>query len=399
MRIAHIVNHFMPELGYTEYYLAKKQQEMGHEICVITSDRYMSTSNKQYRKSGSFSEEGVKVFRLPSAIESSGNVFVPINKLKNSLINFSPDVVHIHDTLSPMGFISALCKHTIGYKIVADAITGIVIAQGLSLAIKTTLLKMYSKTIWPYVIDRIDCFFACSEAAMDWMKSELNIDPTRIRFIPLGADSDLFRFNSHERVMVRNKLGIHNNDVVAIYTGKLLSYKKIDTLFRASAPLIKTHSNYRILLVGGGPCNYVNYLKIIIKNLEISRNVIFHDAVHRTELPSFYSSADFAVWPGHHSVSIIEAMSTSLPVIIPESRWINHVLKYENGFTYPEGNVAELCKRICILLNNVELRRIMGQRSRELVEKELNWSSIAEEYLRAYDLILRKGSHYEGRFR
>jgi glycosyltransferase involved in cell wall biosynthesis len=107
-------------------------------------------------------------------------------------------------------------------------------------------------------------------------------------------------------------------------------------------------------------------------------------------LPSFYSSADFAIWPGHNSVSIVEAMSTGLPVIIPESKWIDHLLKYENGFSYPEGDVAELRKRICILLNNVELRREMGRRSRELVEKELNWNTIAEQYLNAYNSVMEK---------
>jgi len=392
MRIAHIVNHFMPELGYTEYYLAKKQQEMGHEICVVTSDRYMSTSNKQYMKSGSFSEEGVKVFRLPSAIELSGNVFVPINKFKSSLINFSPDIVHIHDALSPMGFASALYKHTVGYRIMADVITGMVIAQGLSLAIKKTLLKMYTKTIWPYVLDRIDCFFTCSEAAMDWMQSELNVYPSRVRFVPLGADSDLFCFNPHERVMVRKKLGIADNDVVAIYTGKLLPYKRIDMLLYSSAPLIKTHGNFKILLVGEGPNEYINYLKIITKKLQINFNVVFHNTIHRKELPNFYSAADFAIWPGHHSISIIEAMSTGLPVIIARSKWTNHLLEYKNGFDFDEGDVKALRTYIQTLLENDDLRTDMGSKSRKLVQKKLNWNNIAKKYLEVYQMMMRSST-------
>jgi glycosyltransferase involved in cell wall biosynthesis len=30
----------------------------------------------------------------------------------------------------------------------------------------------------------------------------------------------------------------------------------------------------------------------------------------------------------------------------------------------------------------------MGKRSRELVEKELNWNKIAEEYLRVYNSVM-----------
>jgi len=391
MKIAHVANFFMPERGYTEYYLAKKQHEMGHDVCVITSDRYPS-SGKRYRKSGSMAqfEDELEVFRLPSAIELSGDVFVSINEFKRCLIDFSPDIVHIHSALSPLGFTSALYKHAIGYKTVANVISGIVIAEGLTLAIKKALLKIYTKTAWPYVSDRIDCFVAYAEAAVNWMQKEVNIDRSRIRFIPLGADSDLFCFNSQKRVTVREKLGVTDNDVIAIYTGKLLPYKKLDTLFSASAPLVRMHDDFRILIVGEGADQYVNHLRLITNNLNMNRNVIFHHAVHRTELPSFYSAADFAVWPGHHSISVIEAMSTGLPIIIPESRWMNHLLKFENGFSYTEGDVAGLRKRIHILLNNVELRREMGKRSRELVEKELNWNSIAEEYLRVYNSVLEK---------
>ena len=391
MRIAHIANHFMPELGYTEYYLAKKQHEIGHEVCVITSDWYISASGERYKKSGSLTqfEEGVEVFRLPSPIELSGGVFVPINKFKRCLIGFSPDVVHIHGALSPMAFVSALYKHTVGYRTVANVISGKVIARGVSLAIKTALLKMYTKAIWPYVFNRIDCFVAYAEAAINWMQSELNIDPSRIRFVPLGADSDLFRFNPDERTIVREKLGITDNDVVAIYTGKLLPHKRLDTLFYASAPLIKTCNNFRVLLVGKGPDQYVNHLKVIVKNLGISRNVMFHNSVHRTALPIFYSAADFAIWPGHHSVSILEAMSTGLPVIIARSKWTNHLLEYKNGFDYEEGNIEALRPYIQTLLENGDLRREMGRKSRKLVEKKLNWNNLTKKYVEVYRKVAK----------
>jgi 1,4-alpha-glucan branching enzyme len=81
-------------------------------------------------------------------------------------------------------------------------------------------------------------------------------------------------------------------------------------------------------------------------------------------------------------------MSTGLPVVIPKSKWTNHLLKNENGFSYQEGEIAELRRCIRTLLNNVELRREMGRRGRELVKRELNWSNIAEEYLKIYTSVL-----------
>ena len=390
MRIAHVVNYFMPDLGYTEYYVATKQQEMGHEVCVITSDLLSSSSNERYPKNNCFTKEGVRVFRLPVLFKLSHELFISVSHFRRCMNDFSPDIVHVYGALSHMAFMSALCKSAFGYKIVADVITGMVIAHGLSLHLKSTLLNFYSKTMWPYMFKKIDGFFVCSEAAMNWMQNELDVDPSKTHFVPLGADKELFRFNPVDRLMVRKKLGFDDDDVVAIYTGKLLPYKRIDTLIYASAPLLKEGGTFRLLILGDGPCDYVNSLKAITTDLKITSSVLFHGAVHRTELPSFYSAADFAVWPSHHSISMIEAMSTGLPLIIARSNWTNHLLEYQNGFSYPEGDATELHKCICILLNNAKLRREMGLRGRELVEKELNWNTIAEQYLKLYNSVIEK---------
>ena len=40
MKIVHIAGYFMPELGYQEYYLAKKHRELGHDVYVICSDMF-----------------------------------------------------------------------------------------------------------------------------------------------------------------------------------------------------------------------------------------------------------------------------------------------------------------------------------------------------------------------
>ena len=39
MKIAHVVSYIQPEFGYEEYYTAREQAALGHEVHVITSDR------------------------------------------------------------------------------------------------------------------------------------------------------------------------------------------------------------------------------------------------------------------------------------------------------------------------------------------------------------------------
>ena len=40
MKILHLINYFNDNLEYQENILIKLQQNNGHEVCLITSDRY-----------------------------------------------------------------------------------------------------------------------------------------------------------------------------------------------------------------------------------------------------------------------------------------------------------------------------------------------------------------------
>jgi hypothetical protein len=40
MKIIHVIDYFQPQLGYQETFLAKEQAKQGHEVYVLTSDRY-----------------------------------------------------------------------------------------------------------------------------------------------------------------------------------------------------------------------------------------------------------------------------------------------------------------------------------------------------------------------
>ena len=40
MKIIQIINYFQHQIGYQEYFLAKEQAEAGHNVTIISSDRY-----------------------------------------------------------------------------------------------------------------------------------------------------------------------------------------------------------------------------------------------------------------------------------------------------------------------------------------------------------------------
>jgi glycosyltransferase involved in cell wall biosynthesis len=235
---------------------------------------------------------------------------------------------------------------------------------------------------------KIDAFYAVSVAAVNWIVENLKVNPKRITFIPLAADSNLFKYSQNSRDQIRKKLGIHQTDVVLIFSGKFANDKKVDVLLKTVAPLLRLHSNFKVLLLGSCSPAYLKYLKQIITEEEIGNNVVIHPFVHRLDLPAFYSAADFAVWPCGMSISIIEAMSNSLPIIIARLEWTSHLLENSNGFDFTEGNISELRNCIKILFESPELRRTMGSNGRKLVEEKLSWANIERRFLQLYSAVM-----------
>jgi glycosyltransferase involved in cell wall biosynthesis len=368
---------FEPQLGYSEYYLAKEWQRMGHRVIIVTSDIFKTASKTRCKNSGYFNEEGINVLRLFTFFEIFNIPVISLHKFKRFLLQFSPDIVQIQGIMTPLSVLAIFYKRVFGYKVVASVISGEVTSKGLILSVKLALLRIYNKLLLPLMSSSIDYTLVCSEAALVWNRDIFHIPLKKICFVPFGADSKLFRFSYEKRKSLRSELNINDRDVVAIYTGKLVPHKKLGDLLRASAPLIHQNENFKLLLVGNGSPEHINLLKSMAKTLQIERNVIFHDAVYRTMLPSFYSASDVAVWPGSISISIIEAMSMSLPVIIKQSKWTHHLLENENGFSFKEGDVEALRSCISTLIDNKNLRRYMGQKSRKVVDDKLNWDSIA----------------------
>lgn len=401
MKIAHILGYFQPKLGYQEYYLALKQQELGHEVFVITSDRnypypsfketYGHILGERFIGAGTFTEKGIKVVRLPCMIEFKDQIFV--RGLLRALKEIKPDVVHVHDEFSQLEIISFLArvlfKKQLKYRLFLDCHADY-INQSNS-PIRHFFFSLIAKNpLHKWLILTADGYTGINNASCIWLSQELGIKFRNIYCIPLGVDTHLFLKNYADRAEVRTKLRINYNDIVIIYTGKFIPIKDLDILLYASATLIHEHENLKILLVGSGPDYYVRYLKKIIDEMKLGDKIIIHEFVRKEELPKFYSSADLAIWPGGPSISIQEAISTSLPVIIIQNDSVLHLIKYRNGLSFTRGNIEALKKCIASLIENEVLRVEMGRRSRIFAEEKLSWTHIAQQTLNIYELTLNK---------
>ncbi len=385
MKIVHIADYFQPKLGYQEPFLAREYAKAGHDVCVLTSDRYNPTlyfgkateqvMSERIVGAGFFVEEGIKVFRLKPLFEIQLQVWMV--GLEKRIRELNPDLVIMHNIVCFSALRVARLKKRVGnFKLIyTDSMT---FANSLSRL--KILYPLFKWLFSPLIQKSADALVAISPATRVFMHKRYGIPLERISIIPLAADDELFRFNAIARQEIRNQLHIKENDIVFIYTGRIVPYKRLHLLIEAAANLMTKHSNIRVMLVGGGSQSYIEQLKQDIRAKKLEARFAWHEAVPNEQLYRIYSAADVAVWPYGASIGMREAIACGLPIIIGERSNETEVIEYKNGLTYREEDVSDLAQQMEKLLDN-QLRREMSRNSRKLVEDKLNWRIIAQQFV------------------
>jgi len=382
MKIVIFVEQFNPDKGYLEYYLARELTKLGHKIYVFTFGKNGAISRIRMR-------EGFEVINLPYLTSLNGD-YIPTLSGIAYIIQFvgkeKPEIVHCQPLCSILSMVFISTRHFFGYEILGSLYTQ---TPSLDRISRRLLFYFVRLLVRFYIKNRSEKIFVKSNELMKIQEQLFGTPRHKFCIIPLGADEILFKFNSKARMILRKKLNLSETDIVIVYSGKINRSKDIDVLIKAVAPIITQNRKVKLLIIGSGEPPYIEYLRHLISSFKILNNVIFHSWVHRTSLPAFYSASDIAVWPGMSSISIIEAASTGLPLIIARSPVEIYGVRYGNGFVFKRGSINELHKYLETLIYNEKLRKEMGHKSRQLVERRLNWRSIALQYVDVYKHTLR----------
>jgi glycosyltransferase involved in cell wall biosynthesis len=394
LRIVHVIPYFQPKLGYQEYYLAKEQQKLGHEVFVVCSDRYYPFSNYEEtvqkvlgdrkRAPGTFYEESLMVVRLPTLLEfASDNIYI---HLERTIKKINPDIIHAHGVFSYSTFCLCIMKRKYKYRLIVDCHMDY--EHQSDIWYRRIIFKTIAKNrFYKNVLKQIDRFMGITMSSIKWLVQEHGLSESDIDFVPLGVDTDLFIHSTTSRLLIRKKYGIQDEDILIITAGRSEPNKNIDILLRSCIPLIKNQRTLKIMIIGSKKGTYYEQLYRIVIDSDVVENILFLEFVEREKLPAYYSAADIGIWPGKPSITIQEAMSTSLPIILADAESTRHLI-HDNGLTYPNGNIISLREKTYTLLSDAVSMRLMGINSRILATNHFSWLKIAKNSLEIYEKVL-----------
>ena len=393
MRIVHLVNYFQYKLGYQEYYLAKVQADLGHEVYVITSNRYFPFYNYEntvqnilgprFFKPGEKKIQGFTLINLPIIYEQPARR-VWLKGLKKRLKRIKPDLVHSHGEFTFLTAQSIFWKKKFGYRLVIDSHSHPHDSRRYKDAKKSKaffIQKMISfllnKFYKKFIFTRTDVkWIATTEWNRKYLIEKYGFSTDVLMLIPNGSDVEIFHPDPNVRKEKRKEFNIDDKDIVILYTGLISEFKGVHKIIQASKKFL-SQFNLKYVFVGNIDTQFREKFLNIIG--EVKKSVVLHKAVNNKDLPPFYQMADIACWPMESSLSAVDAMASALPIIVCEK--LSERLKNNNGFGVSEVDVSQLSNALEKLITNKDLRDAMGKNGLELVQREMNWKYISRRFI------------------
>lgn len=191
----------------------------------------------------------------------------------------------------------------------------------------------------------------------DYIKNQtlkqVNVEKERIVTLKNCTNLDLFNKELYlqDRILLREKYKIKTDEVVIMFTGRILEIKGVKELILA----FKEHCfrlDVKLLIVGNAGFGESSRSKYDDELIEISKEVqekiIFTGFIHNNELPKIHSMVDIAIvpsmWDDPAPLVVIEAMSSGIPLIVTDSGGIPE---------YINKNCAIIVKRNENIINNI----------------------------------------------
>jgi len=241
------------------------------------------------------------------------------------------------------------------------------------------------------LLRRADGFVALSsEMTEEFVESA--IPHTRVHQIPNGVDIERFRpADLEERMALRQSLGLPEGPM-AVYTGRLVTYKGLPLLLRAWASPRRQGGAATLVLVGEGGADIhacETELRAFVREHGLEVSVRFTGAVTRVE--DYLRAADFFLFPTTDEafgLSLVEAMACGLPVASTAVGGIRDFLvDGRNGIVVPVGDEKALAGAIERLIARGAEVEALGRAARQTVVSRFSHEAVADAVVRLIESL------------
>ncbi len=255
--------------------------------------------------------------------------------------------------------------------------------------IKLALFKHMDFPLRPlthYFIPRLaDRFIVIS----DFMRTSFiarGIHPAHIQMLYNPLDMDYFRPNPPLRQASREKLGVHDGDILLGFIGAMHPHKGMFFLAEVVNLAMAELPNLKTLWVGEGGAE--QELKVQIQNGEFKQRHIFHKWT--PDVRPYYAAMDMLAMPSIANEAFgrvsLEAQACGIPVLCSNNGGLPETM--EPGVTgqlLPANDILVWRDAILALAKDAHLRTQIQGKGRAWVERKFSSAAIAKQFTQLLD--------------
>ncbi len=217
---------------------------------------------------------------------------------------------------------------------------------------------------------------------------DLGVEDHRIRMIPQGVDSSLFRRPSGREP--------GEDGWQLVYVGRFDPRKGVGVLLEAMCEIRRQRDDVRLRMVGGSPVSgtagdfrdQVN----ILRQQGLEDCVEFVDEKPHGEIPALMAMADLCVLPSFYDsfgIVLVEAMACGLPVVATRCGGPEDIVEAGMGELVAVGDAGDLARGILAVLDGY--RSYDPATIRRRVEERYDYRELAKRIAGVYEEVLE---HY-----
>lgn len=239
-----------------------------------------------------------------------------------------------------------------------------------------------------WVISCSSLFTVVSNTMVDRALS-LGAKPEQLHTVSMGVDTQTLFTPDPATHRVNNEI---------LFVGRLVEKKGCTYLLGAMPEILRRYPDTHLSIVGSGPEEEV--LKQQADRLGIAQAITFYGAVNNSETPELYRRATVFVAPSIVTgqgdqeglgLVFVEALACECPVVASDLAAIRDVVSDGlTGLVCKQRDSVSLAAKVCLLLDQPELRASLGRAGRQHVQERFDWVAISRRYAVLIDGLDRR---------
>ncbi len=341
--------------------LALRLRERGHEVAVVAPGSRPAM------------EPWVRIVGRPVRVPYNGTVapicFSPrsFGRVRRLVAAFEPDVVHVHEPLTPSTSMLAV-----------RAARGPVVATFHAYLGRSRLMEAAAPVLRT-IQRRVDAAIAVSEAAAAFLRRAV---PAEVEIIPNGLDVERFA-----------NPGPPAADLppgpIVLWVSRLDPQKGFPVMVRAFHRLALSNPEVSLVVAGAGRDRDAAALL----PPELRRRVVMLGVVEHDRLPAYHAGASVfasaAVGQESFGYVLVEAMAAGVPVVATDIPGFREVVRDGvDGLLVPPNDPDALAASIARVLEDAELAARLASAGRERAAS-FSWDVVAPRIEAVYERVAK----------